>query len=130
MKKKEISLPFAFYWLILYLIGINAAAVFISALLFGGLHMLNLLGGAEFYITLLQVLNTASFALMCDAFYYRTNRIKPCILSHGIYNVCDTFMIEQLSSGSYLAQGFVILISLGYAAYLLVKTMITKAPLR
>ena len=53
MKKKEISLPFAFYWLILYLIGINAAAVFISALLFGGLHMLNLLGGAEFYITLL-----------------------------------------------------------------------------
>lgn len=53
MKKKEISLPFAFYWLILYLISINAAAVFISALLFGGLHMFNLLGGAEFYITLL-----------------------------------------------------------------------------
>lgn len=106
------------------------AAVFISALLFGGLHMLNLLGGAEFYITLLQVLNTASFGLMCAAFYYRTNCIMPCILCHGIYNVCDTFMIEQLSSGFYLAQGLVILISLGYAAYLLVQPMITKASLR
>lgn len=53
MKKQEITLRFTFYWLFLYLIGINAAAVFISALLFGGLHMLNLLGGAEFYITLL-----------------------------------------------------------------------------
>lgn len=102
-------------------------AIMASALLFGGLHMLNAFAGANIFHTFLQVLNTTSFALMCAAFYCRTNHIMPCIICHSLYNVFDTFMPNHLSAAMIMAEGIVVVVSLVYAVYLLKQLPSNKA---
>lgn len=97
----------------------EALAVFVSALLFGGLHLLNVLGGADMLMTLLQVLNTTAFGFMCATFYCKTNHIWPCILCHSLYNVFDIFMPMTYSNSMLLCEAFVIILSLIYGIYLL-----------
>lgn len=97
----------------------DITAVSVSAVLFGGLHLLNVLGGADLFLTLLQVLNTTAFGFMCAAFYCKTNHILPCILCHGLYNTFDIFMPTESLDVMFLGEAIVIIIAFAYGIYLI-----------
>ncbi|NBJ63868.1 CPBP family intramembrane metalloprotease [bacterium c-19] len=90
-----------------------------SAVLFGGLHLLNVLGGADLFLTLLQVLNTTAFGFICIAFYCKTNHILPCILCHGLYNAFDIFMPADRYDAMFLGEAIVIITAFIYGIYLM-----------
>lgn len=97
----------------------DIAAVMISALLFGGLHLLNILGGAELFLTLFQVLNTTAFGFMCAAFYRKTNHIMPCIICHSLYNAFDIFMPVSSTNGMLFCELLVIMTAFAYGIYIM-----------
>lgn len=79
------------------------AAVLVSSLLFGVLHLSNLLAGAGLMETLFQVIYASFFGLMCAMFVVRTGNILPCIICHALENVTSLFLPEDVSAPLQLA---------------------------
>lgn len=73
------------------------AAIFISSIVFGVIHLTNLFGGANLIQTVLQVIYATSFALMCSLFLIKTNNIIPCMICHSLVNITNSFMPNDLS---------------------------------
>lgn len=73
------------------------AAIFISSIVFGVIHLTNLFGGANLIQTVLQVIYATSFALMCSLFFIKTNNIIPCMICHSLVNITNSFMPNDLS---------------------------------
>ena len=95
-------------------------AILFPSLFFGILHLLNLLGGANLLLTILQCIYAFFFALMCSVFVYRTNNIIPCMICHSITNITDIFMPDNLTIQRQLLGCVVVIIpSAFYTLYLL-----------
>lgn len=73
------------------------AAIFITSIVFGIIHLTNLFGGANLIQTVLQVIYATSFALMCSLFFIKTNNIIPCMICHSLVNITNSFMPNDLS---------------------------------
>lgn len=73
------------------------AAIIISSVIFGAAHITNLFGGADLFLTTLQIFYAIAFGFMCAIFFYKTGNIIPCIICHSLTNMLDTFMPEDLS---------------------------------
>lgn len=63
------------------------AAVFISAALFGTGHIVNLLGGADFGTTIVQIIFAFLFGVVCAEIVLLTKSITFVICWHGIHNI-------------------------------------------
>ena len=66
------------------------AAVFLSAFLFGAIHLGNL-NGSNTIATIAQVIYATFFGALFAVIYYRTKNILPCIILHGIVDLADCF---------------------------------------
>lgn len=75
----------------------SVLAIIVSSSLFGIIHLMNILSGAELLATILQVFYAMAFGFMCAAFFYKTDNIIPCIICHGVGNALDVFLPEDLS---------------------------------
>lgn len=97
----------------------SKAAILVSSIIFGIVHITNLFWGADVTITLLQVVYSIFFALMCSIFFYKTNNIIPCMICHSVTNMTDIFLPDNLSI-EHLCIGWIIFIlpSAFYAWYL------------
>jgi membrane protease YdiL (CAAX protease family) len=62
------------------------AALFASSLLFGGVHLVNILYGSGVGITLLQVLGASVFGFGLGAVVLRTGALWPAMLIHALAN--------------------------------------------
>lgn len=71
-------------------------AIVIPSLLFGIVHLFNLLGGADIEQTLLQVCYASAVGFMWTAFFYKTNNIIPCMICHSLADMI--FVIAPFSS--------------------------------
>lgn len=92
-------------------------AIIISSLTFGIGHIVNLLNGADFVLTLIQVCYAISIGYLFVIIFYKSKCIIPCILAHCIMNSLSIFNIDNTLS-LYIVPVFLIIVPLIYAIYL------------
>ncbi len=97
--------------------GIRSAFV-VSSLTFGMGHMVNLLNGAEFLPTLLQVCYAVAIGFLFTLIFYKGKSLWPCILTHSIFNSLSAFSVEPGTTGRILTAIALCVIPLGYALWL------------
>ena len=98
-----------------------ALAIALPSALFGVIHMLNLLTGADLVSTIFQSFYGAAFGFMCVVFFYKTNRILPCIICHAAGNVFSMFLPEHVSIVMQtIGCVVIVVVSVSYGIYLLI----------
>ena len=95
-------------------------AVIISSLTFGSGHILNLFTGNGTAATLIQVLYATAAGFLFTILFLRSGSLWPCIVAHSAVNALSIFSPEELSLPlQLLSGGFLCVVSVGYAIYLL-----------
>lgn len=67
-------------------------AVLLSALVFGIVHLTNLIFTPDLVIaTITQVIYAFFFGVLFNVIYYRTDNLLPCIIMHGVFDFISVF---------------------------------------
>ena len=82
------------------------------------MHIINLTGGADIAVTLMQVVGCSAFGFACAVFIYKTKNILPCIITHGLINATDS-LVRENANIEIVLYGLWGVISLAYGIYLL-----------
>ena len=94
-------------------------ALFISGLTFGLGHIVNLLNGADFLPTLLQMGYAFAVGFLFAVIVYKGKSLYPCIITHSFLNASSVFAVECSQGKEMLISLILCVVSAGYAAYLL-----------
>ena len=62
------------------------SAIIVSSVTFGIGHIVNLLNGAEFLPTLLQIGYAISIGYLFVIIFYKSKSLIPCIITHALFN--------------------------------------------
>ena len=90
-------------------------AIIVSSITFGIGHIVNLLNGADFIPTLLQVCYAIAIGYMLVMIFYKSKSIIPCIIFHGVFNSLSIFN----EGGSTILSSIILMIAcLGYGIYI------------
>lgn len=92
-------------------------AMVVSAITFGMGHIVNLLNGAELVSTLLQLGYAAAIGWLFVVIFHKSRSLWPCIVTHGVLNALSIFNVDNAML-NYVASAVLIVVSLGYAAYI------------
>ncbi|NLM06554.1 MAG: CPBP family intramembrane metalloprotease [Tissierellia bacterium] len=92
-------------------------AMIVSALTFGIGHIINLLNGAEFIPTLLQVFYAVALGYLFVVIFYRSKSLIPPIITHIVINSTSIFAVDN-DVLAYIVSVFLIIVSISYAIYL------------
>ncbi len=98
--------------------GIKSAFI-VSSLTFGIGHMVNLLNGAEFLPTLLQVCYAVSIGFLFTLIFSKGKSLWPCIVTHSIFNSLSAFSVEPNTTGRIVTAAALCVIPIAYALWLL-----------
>ncbi len=98
--------------------GIKSAFV-VSSLTFGMGHIVNLLNGAEFLPTLLQVCYAAAIGFLFILLFHKGKSLWPCILTHGVFNALSVFSVEPDTQGRILTAVALCILPTAYALWLM-----------
>jgi len=93
------------------------SAIIVNAITFGIGHIINLLNGAEFIPTLMQICYAFSIGYLFVTIFYKSKSLVPCIITHSLVNSLSVFNVENATS-IYLASAFLIVVPLVYAIYI------------
>lgn len=93
-------------------------AIIISSITFGIGHIVNLINGANFISTLLQVFYAISIGYLFVTIFIKSNSILPCIICHGILNALSVFSIEGSVKYNIIISIILIIVSMGYAVFI------------
>lgn len=63
-------------------------SIVFSSLIFGLIHLSNILAGQDLFTTIIQVIQATSAGLLLGSIYYKTKNIWAVIFLHGIYDFC------------------------------------------
>lgn len=63
-------------------------SIFFSSLIFGLLHLTNLMAGQDLLTTIVQVIQATAAGLLLGSIYYKTKNIWAVISLHSIYDFC------------------------------------------
>lgn len=91
-------------------------ALIVSALTFGIGHIVNLLNGASFLPTMMQICYAVSLGYLFVVIFYKSKSLIPCIITHALINSLAVFRVSDASS--LVISLVLIIISLSYAFYL------------
>lgn len=97
-------------------------AILISSITFGIGHIVNLLNGADFILTLLQICYAAAIGFLFVILFYKGKSLWPCIVTHGIVNSLSIFGVRGSMMGEVVTSVAICVISMGYALWILKKT--------
>ena len=98
------------------------AAIIISSIVFGIIHIFNLFYGADTITTLAQVIYATALGLMFSMFFYKTNNIVPCVICHSLINMTNTFLPSDLSNEQLYIGWIIIIIPAVFYSWYLYKT--------
>ncbi len=98
--------------------GVKSAFV-MSSLTFGIGHIVNLLNGAAFLPTLLQICYAAAIGFLFTLIYYKGKSLWPCILTHSLFNALSAFSIEPDLKGRIVSGVALCLIPAAYSLWLI-----------
>ena len=90
-------------------------AIIVISITFGIGHMVNLLNGADFIPTLLQVCYAISIGYMLVMVFYKSKSLIPCIIFHSVFNALSIFNSTESTLLSIIV---LIILSLGYGLYI------------
>lgn len=90
-------------------------AIIVSSITFGIGHIVNLLNGADFVPTLLQVCYAIAIGYMLVMVFYKSKSIIPCIIFHSVFNSLSVF---NTGNSTILSSIILIVICLAYAIYI------------
>ena len=91
------------------------SAIIVSSITFGIGHIVNLLNGADFVPTLLQVCYAIAIGYMLVMVFYKSKSIIPCIIFHSVFNSLSVF---NTGNSTILSSIILIVICLAYAIYI------------
>lgn len=94
-------------------------AAIISALTFGIGHIVNLLNGAAFVPTLLQIVYAVAIGFLFVVLFRRSGSLVPCILTHGVLNALSVFSLEPDYRTQCIISLVLIVLAVLYSVYLL-----------
>jgi len=103
------------------------AAIVVSSLTFGAGHIVNLLMGAPYFDTLLQLVYASAVGFCYTALFIACGSIIPCIISHALVNSLSIFAIEPGQGASLVICLVQTVISVAYGLWLL-KSPHKKVP--
>ena len=92
-------------------------AIIITSLTFGIGHIVNLLNGANFIPTLIQILYSISIGYLFVKILIKTKSLWPCIITHSLLNALSIFS-NQTTIIFYNSSILLLFISLSYSFYL------------
>ena len=92
-------------------------AIHVSAITFGIGHIINLLNGADFIPTLMQICYAISIGYLFVIIFYKSKSLIPCIITHCIINSLSIFHVENTIS-LYVAPVFLVILPLLYALHI------------
>lgn len=94
-------------------------AVVVASVTFGLGHIVNLLNGADFIPTLLQVIYATTMGFLFTVIVLRSGSLLPCIAAHSLVNGLSAFSVEQQLAAQVVFAGVLTLFAVGYALLLL-----------
>ena len=94
------------------------AAIIVGSLTFGVGHIVNLLTGADFLFTLLQVVYATAIGYLFIIIFLKSGSIVPCIIAHCLINGLSTFGADQEHWVRVIICILLTVIPLGYALWL------------
>ena len=97
-------------------------AILISGVTFGFGHIVNLLNGAEFLPTLLQVCYATAIGVLFTVIYHRSGSLRPCIIAHCAVNMLSAFAVERSRGADIVVAVLMVVISLVYAFWIWKRT--------
>lgn len=92
-------------------------AILVTSLTFGIGHVLNLLNGAEFIPTIIQIIYAVSTGYMFAIILVKGNSLWPCIITHSVVNALSIFNIDNTVS-LYIAPIILTIVPISYSVYL------------
>jgi membrane protease YdiL (CAAX protease family) len=103
------------------------SAIIVSSITFGIGHIVNLLNGANFIPTLLQVFYAIAIGFLFTIMFYKSKSLIPCIIVHAVFNSLSIFSVENSSMTlDIITAVFLCVVSIGYALWILKKTKTIK----
>ena len=90
-------------------------AIIVSSITFGMGHIVNLLNGADFVPTLLQVCYAIAIGYMLVMVFYKSKSLIPCIIFHEIFNALNIF---STGKSTVISSIILIILCLGYILYI------------
>jgi len=90
------------------------SAIIVSSLTFGIGHIINLLNGAEFIPTLMQICCAISLGYLFVIIFQKGKSLWPCIITHSAINASSIFNV----SDTFIASIFLIIVSSFYAKFI------------
>lgn len=93
------------------------SAIIVSSLTFGIGHIVNLLNGADFVPTLIQICYAVTLGYLFVIIFYKSKSLVPCIVAHALINSFSIFNVENKVS-MYIAPIFLMVVSVAYAIYI------------
>lgn len=97
-------------------------AILISSITFGIGHIVNLLNGADFVPTLLQICYAGAIGFLFTIIFYKGKSLLPCIIAHGIVNSLSIFAVQRSQIFNIITALVLCAVSVGYALWILKKT--------
>lgn len=99
-------------------------AIIISSVTFGIGHIVNLLNGAEFVPTLLQVCYAVAAGFMFTYIFHTGGSLWPCILAHGGINGLSVFASDtaELMTNQIIGAVFLTVLAVAYSVYIVRRT--------
>ena len=96
-------------------------AILISSITFGVGHVVNLLNGAEVFLTVLQMGYATAIGFLFTIIFYKGKSLFPCIIVHSIFNALSVFAVEGSHVFNIVTAIMLSAISIGYAVWILKK---------
>ena len=92
-------------------------AILVTSFTFGRGHILNLLNGAEFIPTIIQIIYAVSTGYMFAIILVRGKSLWPCIITHSVVNSLSIFNTTTIVS-TYIAPIILTIVPIIYSIYL------------
>lgn len=89
-------------------------AIIVTSITFGIGHIVNLLNGAEFIPTLMQIIYAVALGFLFVTIFQKGKSLWPCIIAHAIINSVSIFNIDTI----VLQYIVLIIVPIIYALYL------------
>ena len=103
-------------------------AIIISSVTFGIGHIVNLLNGAEFLSTILQVCYAIAIGFSFTIIVYYGGSLIPCILCHSIINSLSVFGVESGKLLDIITAIIIIVICTLYTLWIIKSQNLKKEP--
>lgn len=99
-------------------------AIIISSVTFGIGHVVNLLNGAEFVPTMLQICYAIGAGFLFTYIFHTSGSLWPCILAHSGINGLSVFASDnaELMTNQIISGGFLCVLAAVYSVYIVRKT--------